>query len=95
MVGRFHAVAIHCGGDACAAVKKLKNKHFLSTEAPDLPLLACDHRSECRCRYEFLGARLTDARKESETGLALRIFPRTERRQPGAAGRPTDRARRA
>ncbi len=47
----FHAVAIRPCKDACAAVRALDGKRFLSHNPPFLPLAECD-QSMCKCRYE-------------------------------------------
>jgi|GEM_PF-1290735 len=52
----FHAVAIRPCNDACAAVKALDGKRFLSHNPPFLPLADCDY-SMCQCRYEHFSDR--------------------------------------
>jgi len=52
----FHAVAIRPCKDACAAVKALEGKRFLSNNPPFLPLADCD-QSMCQCRYQHYSDR--------------------------------------
>lgn len=59
----YHCVAIHHRDGACAAVKRLSGKRFLSKEAPPVPLPACDAAS-CRCRY----VHFEDRRQNGERG---------------------------
>jgi len=46
----YHAVSIKFKSRACMAAKKLEGERFLSTEAPRLPLPACD-AAECLCHF--------------------------------------------
>lgn len=46
----FHAVSIRPCRDACAAVRAIEGKRFLSHNPPFLPLADCD-QSMCQCRY--------------------------------------------
>jgi hypothetical protein len=47
----YHAVSIHTGSTACLQAKALKQKRFLSGEAPQLPLAECTAR-KCHCVYQ-------------------------------------------
>lgn len=47
----FHAVAIRPCKEACAAVRALEGRRFLSHNPPFLPLADCD-QSMCKCRYQ-------------------------------------------
>ncbi len=57
----FHAVSIRPCTDACAAVRDLEGKRFLSHNPPFLPLADCD-QSMCKCRYEHY----TDRRESQD-----------------------------
>jgi hypothetical protein len=46
----YHAVAIRSPKDACAAAKALAGQRFLASEAPNLPLPACD-ALRCECHF--------------------------------------------
>jgi len=47
--GRFHALSIRSGRNACAAAREIHGQRFLAKEAPELPLAGCDRR-HCYCR---------------------------------------------
>ena len=46
----FRAVSIQICPHACAAAKKLRDKRFLSNQAPMLPLNDCNV-SDCKCKF--------------------------------------------
>lgn len=46
----FRAVSIQICPQACAAAKKLRDKRFLSSQAPMLPLNDCNV-SDCKCKF--------------------------------------------
>jgi len=54
---KFRAVSIQTGPRACTAAKYLKDKKFLSAQAPELPLSRCDI-SDCKCKYVYHKDRL-------------------------------------
>ena len=66
----FHAVAIRPCKDACAAVKALEGKRFLSHNPPFLPLADCDF-SMCQCRYEHFSDRRESQDRRDELASAL------------------------
>ncbi|WP_040571557.1 hypothetical protein [Shewanella benthica] len=47
----YHNVTIELSHYACCAVKNLQGIHFLSKDAPSMPLSNCD-AFECRCHYK-------------------------------------------
>ena len=47
----YRAVEIRCPEDACEAAKAERGKRYLSSDAPTLPLSACDKGHRCACRY--------------------------------------------
>ena len=47
----YHAVSIHTGSSGCPPAKALKQKRFLSGEAPQLPLAECTSQ-KCHCVYQ-------------------------------------------
>lgn len=47
--GRFHAVSVRFGADACATARDLHGLRFLVAESPSLPLAGCD-AADCQCR---------------------------------------------
>jgi hypothetical protein len=68
MATEFHAVSIKIKPDACAAVKALAGKRFLSREAKLLPLPDCDNPN-CSCVYEHHEDRRAGSRRDSDVGL--------------------------
>jgi hypothetical protein len=66
--GRFHAVAIECGTDACPAANELRNMRLLSGEAPQLPLPDCD-APRCDCRYVHFDDRRDEDRRHPYAGI--------------------------
>ena len=84
----YHAVSVAPGNGACEQARRLKDKRFLSAEAPDLPLDLCD-ASACTCRYRHHDDRRYHARREQDQGL-----PGTDRhsgeRRAGRGRRVTD-----
>ena len=51
----YHAVSVLPGPVCCAAARNLAELRFLCSEAPGLPLAACD--ACCRCVYQHHGDR--------------------------------------
>ncbi len=47
---KFHAVSIKPGSYACRAANEIAGQRFLASEAPTLPLPACD-AAECDCHF--------------------------------------------
>lgn len=50
--GRFLAVSIRFGEQACSASRALHGRRFLNDAAPDLPLPDCDS-DDCQCRFVY------------------------------------------
>ncbi len=48
----YHAVAVKSSDIACSASQHLKNRVFLSAEAPRIPLTECSTSEICSCTYE-------------------------------------------
>lgn len=63
----YHAVAIKVQPYACAAAHKLEGKRYLATDAPRLPLAACD-RERCECRFQHYGDRRSGRDRRSPFG---------------------------
>ena len=85
-VSAWHAVSIAPGPRACDAADKLRDRRFLSREAPPLPLKKCDS-AECTCRYEHHDDRRKGARRASEIGVAIDGHMEQERRAKVKRGR--------
>ena len=79
MAGKFHAVAIKPGRNACDAVVEIEGVRFLSREAPQLPLPDCTN-PDCRCTYQHFDDRRQGPRRDSDVGLPSKP-PEEDRRQ--------------
>ena len=77
----YHAVGIASGANACTAARSLRDQRFLSSEAPRLPLAACNMES-CTCRYQHHTDRRSGERRQS--ALLARSWNGVDRRRtPG------------
>ena len=89
----YHAVSIMPGQGACKAARKEVESRFLSSEAPVLPLKACD-AARCTCRYRHHPDRRSDEpRREEDVGITTMVGAwngRVERRRNGRGRRITD-----
>ena len=47
---KYHAVSVKPGAYACRAANEIAGQRFLASEAPTLPLPACD-AAECDCHF--------------------------------------------
>jgi len=47
---RYHAVSVKPGAYACSAANNIAGQRFLASQAPELPLPACD-AAECDCHF--------------------------------------------
>ena len=80
----WQAVSIAPGGSACAAVKELRGKRFLTRAAPRLPLAACNNQDQCQCKYtRYTDRRASPRRAEDQPGGNRPTPPKQERRRPG------------
>lgn len=86
----FHCVEVRAGPGSCEAAWRLGTVRFLSGEAPQIPLAACDARP-CTCRYIHYNDRRADERRHPyghwagpPAGLAGERRHHAERRQGGA-----------
>jgi hypothetical protein len=77
--GRFLAVEIHWGIDACRAARALQGQRFLARDAPELPLPNCT-APRCSCSFGKLADRRTDERRFGSSGLGAALFSAVERR---------------
>ena len=69
----WHAVSVVGQSEACPAAKELRDKRYLSAEAPSLPLPQCSSPSLCKCVYRHYSDRRNMAfRRETDRGR----FPR-------------------
>jgi len=58
----YHCVEVHCGHEACEAVKSLGENRFLPHEAPGLPVPGCNAK-KCTCGYVHHDDRRQDDRR--------------------------------
>jgi len=64
----FHAVSIKYVSSACEAARSMKDKRFLSNEAPRLPLPDCDV-VQCKCRFvHYRDRRTGEDRRDQYAG---------------------------
>ncbi|HEX5788920.1 MAG TPA: hypothetical protein VFY03_12105 [Woeseiaceae bacterium] len=63
----YHAVAIKAPAHACDAARRLEGKRYLASEAPRLPLPACD-RDICECRFQHYEDRRSRRDRRSPFG---------------------------
>ena len=84
----WHAVSVVGGSGACPAAQVLRDKRFLSNEAPVLPLPECSSPSLCKCVYCHYSDRRAILRRETDRGRFPRPRLGKERREgPQAHGR--------
>jgi len=76
----WHAVSIVPRGAACNEAIALREKRFLSGEAPLLPLPGCPQQEQCSCIYKHYADRREGPRRSSETGGVRMARPPAERR---------------
>lgn len=67
--GPYQAVRIHTRKDSCGKARSLAGQAFLCSQAPMIPLPECKKNVSCRCVYEHIPDRRTDARRDSDVGL--------------------------
>lgn len=87
----WHAVSVVGQAGACRATEGLRDKRFLSDEAPPLPLPECSSPWRCKCIYRHYPDRRAVLRRETDRGRFPRPRFGEERRQgPQAQGRRAD-----
>lgn len=65
---QFHAVSVSLGANCCDAIKQFTDTRFLTTEAPKLPLEACD-KTQCSCRFRRHADRRRESRRLADSGV--------------------------
>jgi hypothetical protein len=85
-VNPHHAVVVVPGRHACAAAYALRDRRFLSREAPALPLTGCS-AGECSCRYEHHGDRRHAVRRARDLAVAIDGYEGQEQRDTVRRGR--------
>jgi hypothetical protein len=87
----WHAVSVVGGPKACPAVEALRDKRFLSADAPRLPLPDCTSVWRCKCAYKHhIDRRGTPRRSIDRTGLPSPLLGKDRRIARQARGRRTD-----
>jgi hypothetical protein len=82
----WHAVSIVPRGGACEQSIALREKRFLSKEAPPIPLSDCPRKQSCTCVYKHYADRRAGPRRMEEERDGVRMGrPQVERR--GGRGR--------
>lgn len=72
------------GNGACEAALRLRERRFLTREAPRLPLPDCNRQNQCQCKYQHLPDRRGAARREEDSAFGgARKSVAVERRRPG------------
>jgi hypothetical protein len=72
MSSKWHAVSIVVQGASCAAATLCRNKRFLSTQIPQLPLRDCDKAGGCPCKYKHYEDRRAGVRRTDDVHRDLR-----------------------
>jgi len=72
MSSKWHAVSIVLQGTSCAAATLCRNKRFLSSQLPSLPLRDCDKSATCPCKYKHYEDRRAGVRRTDDVHLDLR-----------------------
>ena len=87
----WHAVSVLAGPMACPAIEALRDKRFLSDEAPPLPHPECSSRWRCKCIYLHYSDRRTMPRRATDRGKFPSPWIGKERREGRQAhGRRAD-----
>lgn len=83
---RHHAVVVVPGRHACAEAYALRDRRFLSREAPVLPLAGCGSPT-CECRYEHHDDRRKGLRRARDLAVAIDGHDGAEQRDRSKRGR--------
>ena len=89
-VSPYHAVAIYCTRNSCAAALDRQFERHLSSEAPLLPLKECDRPEACECRYQHYEDRRGESRRASDQGLSNKSNPDGDERRRVKSRRAAD-----
>jgi hypothetical protein len=76
----WHSVSLLGRGRACAQILALRDRRFLSVEAPPLPLAECTNAPDCTCVYRHHRDRRDGPRRSTETTGVRSATPSRERR---------------
>jgi len=87
---RWHAVCVVSGSQSCEAARALRERRFLSREAPRLPLPDCTQAGLCRCSYRKFADRRAGPRRDEEQLGTRRTRDAGSERRAGRGRRRTD-----
>jgi hypothetical protein len=87
---RWHAVSVVSSSQSCEAARALKERRYLSREAPRLPLPDCTQAELCRCSYRKYTDRREGPRRDEEQLRARRSRDTGSERRAGRGRRRTD-----
>src|SRR5262249_54788293 len=87
---RWHAVSIVSSSQSCEAARALKERRFLSRDAPRLPLPDCAQAEHCRCSYRKYADRRAGPRRDEEQLGGRRTPDGGAERRAGRGRRRTD-----
>jgi hypothetical protein len=85
----WHAVSVVARGAACEQALALRDRRFLSKEAPGLPLPDCPFRERCKCTYRHHTDRRAGPRRSGDES-GLRSTRTTDERRAGRGRRTSD-----
>jgi len=86
----WHAVSVVDPEGLCKAARGLRERRYLSPDAPPLPLAGCDRPEGCRCRYAHHSDRRTGKRRARDNGFPARAHAGEDRRGDERGRRSTD-----
>ena len=77
-------------GSCCEAVLEYVGKRVLVSEAPVLPIDACDRYAQCQCRYKKWDDRRQEERRYGAAGMASQYYHDEEKRNQSRGRRDND-----
>lgn len=87
LANRWHCVSVVGGLAPCPAALAVRQKRFLSEEAPRLPMHDCTSPARCQCRYQHHADRRVTLRRSSDRGGLPFPFKGDDKRLPRTDGR--------
>ena len=87
LANRWHSVSVVGGLAPCPAALAIRQKRFLSAEAPRLPMQECTSPERCQCRYQHHADRRVTMRRSLDRGGLPFPFKGDEKRFPKSTGR--------
>ncbi len=87
---RYHAVSIVARPPGCSAAVALRDRRFLSSAAPKLPLPGCSRQGACKCVFEHHADRRIAGRRAEESRGQRQNTSGGKERRSGRGRRETD-----